>query len=110
LKLDDATLVARLAHELEQALGLRAKPLDTHVMRWERSLPRYEPGHLDRVARIEDHLARLPGLELAGAAYRGIGVPQCITQGQAAAERILAAITAKTVVSARARTRLSPGA
>jgi oxygen-dependent protoporphyrinogen oxidase len=111
LKLDDATLVARLAHELKQALGLRAKPLDTHVMRWERSLPRYEPGHLDRVARIEDQLARLPGLELAGAAYRGIGVPQCITQGQAAAERILAAITdTNAVVSPQTRARLSRGA
>jgi len=92
LTLDDATLVDRLAHELQQAMGLRAKPLDTHVMRWERSLPRYAPGHLDRVARIEDQLAVLPGLALAGSAYRGLGVPQCIAQGQAAAERVLAAI------------------
>jgi len=91
LTLDDATLVDRLAHELQQAMGLRVKPLDTHVMRWERSLPRYAPGHLDRVARIEDRLTALPGLALAGSAYRGIGVPQCITQGQSAAERVLAA-------------------
>ena len=52
------------------------------------------PGHIDRVARIEDALPGLPGVALAGSAYRGIGVRQCITQGQSAAERVLAAVGA----------------
>ena len=92
LQLDDTELVTRLADELREAMGLHGKPLSTHVTRWERALPRYEPGHLDRVGRIEDELTALPGIELAGAAYRGMGVPQCIAQGRAAAERVLTAI------------------
>lgn len=90
--LDDTELVARLGNELREAMGLRGQPLDSHVTRWDRALPRYAPGHLDRVARIEEELTVLPGVELAGAAYRGMGVPQCIAQGQAAAERVLTAI------------------
>lgn len=97
LSLDDATLGERLAADLRQALGLRAAPLDVHVTRWERSLPRYAPGHLDRVARIEEQLARFDDLALIGPAYRGIGVPQCITRARAAAERVLAAVTSDAV-------------
>ena len=67
-------------------------PLGAHVTRWEHALPHYEPGHLDRVARIEQQLDSLPGVTLAGGAYRGMGVPQCIMQGRAAAERVLTAI------------------
>lgn len=92
LALEDHTLVARVAGELREAIGLRGPPIASRVTRWERALPRYEPGHIDRVARIEDELPGLPGVALAGSAYRGIGVPQCITQGKSAAERVLAAI------------------
>jgi oxygen-dependent protoporphyrinogen oxidase len=94
LALEDHTLVARVAGELREAIGLRGPPVASRVTHWERALPRYEPGHIDRVARIEDALPGLPGVALAGSAYRGIGVPQCITQGQSAAERVLAAVGA----------------
>jgi protoporphyrinogen/coproporphyrinogen III oxidase len=90
LAMDDETLLARIAGELREAIGLRGEPIDAQVTRWRRSLPRYEPGHLDRVERIEAQLAHLPGVALAGAAYRGMGVPQCIAQGRAAAQRVLA--------------------
>jgi protoporphyrinogen/coproporphyrinogen III oxidase len=89
LELDDAEIVKRLAVELREALGLRGEPLEAHVTRWRRSLPLYEPGHSSRVAEIEAHLRRLPALALAGAAYKGIGVPQCIQQGREAAQRVL---------------------
>lgn len=92
LALDDEVLVARLADELREAMGLEGMPLSSHVTRWERALPLYEPGHLDRVARVEQELARLPGVALAGAAYGGIGVPSCITRGRTAAEQVLAAL------------------
>ncbi len=92
--LDDATLVERVSAELSEAIGLRGEPADAHVTRWERSLPRYEPGHLDRVARIEEELQGLPGVALAGAAYRGMGVSQCVAQGRAAAAHTLAALDA----------------
>lgn len=89
LAMDDEALLARLAGELREAIGLRGDPIDAHVTRWRRSLPRYDPGHLDRVERIEEQIAQLSGVALAGAAYRGMGVPQCIAQGRAAAERVL---------------------
>jgi protoporphyrinogen/coproporphyrinogen III oxidase len=90
--LDDATLVARVSAELSEAIGLRGGPANSHVTRWERALPRYEPGHLDLVTRIERELHALPGVALAGAAYRGMGVSQCVAQGRAAAAQTLAAL------------------
>jgi oxygen-dependent protoporphyrinogen oxidase len=53
-------------------------------------MPRYTRGHLDHVAAAEAALAPFPGIALAGAAYRGVGIPDCVTQGRAAAERVLA--------------------
>lgn len=91
LALEDEQLVGAIAAELREA-GLAGAPVSAHVTRWERALPVYEPGHLDRVARIERGLERLPRVALAGAAYRGIGAPQCIAQAQDAARRLLAAL------------------
>ena len=53
-------------------------------------MPQYHVGHLDRVARIEQLAARHPTLALAGNAYHGVGIPQCIASGEQAAERIAA--------------------
>jgi oxygen-dependent protoporphyrinogen oxidase len=53
-------------------------------------MPQYEVGHLDRVAAIETHLETLPGLALAGGAYRGVGIADCVHSGEAAAERLAA--------------------
>ena len=104
LALDDAALTTLVAEELQAALGLRHAPTETLVTRWERALPQYAPGHLDRVSGIEEALASLPGLELAGAAYRGMGVPACIAQGRAAAQRVLAELDAGVPVGYRVRT------
>jgi protoporphyrinogen oxidase len=92
LNFDDATLVEGLSAELREAMGLRGEPVSAHVTRWERALPHYEPGHIERVGRIEKELSHLPRVAVAGAAYRGMGVPQCIAQGRAAAEQTLAAM------------------
>ena len=71
---------------------LTGQPLWTDVARWPRSMPQYHVGHLARVARIEARVAKLHGLALAGNAYRGVGIPQCIHSGEAAAERVVVAI------------------
>jgi oxygen-dependent protoporphyrinogen oxidase len=84
--LDDDELGARLHAEVAEVLNIDGEPDQTVVTRWPRSFPQYAVGHLDRVARIE---AALPAhVALAGAAYRGVGIPACIASGRAAAERL----------------------
>lgn len=91
---DDAAL-AESAHAcLAQLLRIRARPLETMVSRYPRSMPQYHVGHLARVERIEAAVAAHPTLALAGNAYRGTGIPDCIASGEAAAERLFAAVAA----------------
>jgi oxygen-dependent protoporphyrinogen oxidase len=59
------------------------------VTKWERSMPQYEVGHLDRVNEIENLVSKLSGLTLAGNSYRGAGIPDCIRSGEAAAETLV---------------------
>jgi len=89
LQAPDDELARRLAAELSAALGLDASPLRWRVTRWERGLPQYAVGHLERVAAAERALEAHPGVALAGAGYRGSGLPDCIRQGQEAAGRML---------------------
>ncbi len=89
LELDDAELlVGRARDELRQALGITAEPVLTRVARWPKSMPQYHVGHLGRVEAIERRAAALPGLHLAGGAYRGVGIADCVRSGEAAAERV----------------------
>jgi protoporphyrinogen/coproporphyrinogen III oxidase len=83
---DDAALVTLVRDELRQTLGITAPPHLQRVFRWPWAMPQYTIGHLERVAAIEARLAGLPGLFVAGNAYRGIGLPDCIASGEAAAE------------------------
>lgn len=85
--MDDDALVALLHHELEASLGAASTPVATRVSRWPAGFPQYRVGHLDGVAAIEAALAvDAPGVSLAGASYRGVGIPACIASGTAAAE------------------------
>jgi protoporphyrinogen/coproporphyrinogen III oxidase len=84
---DDA-LVAAVLEELRDLMGIGAKPVFQQISRWPRSMAQYTVGHQGRVERIEELVKGLPGLHLAGNAYYGIGIPDCIRMGKAAAERI----------------------
>jgi oxygen-dependent protoporphyrinogen oxidase len=86
-ELDDAALLELARAELRDILGIRAEPLWSRIYRWPRSNPQYDVGHLDRVAALE----RLcpAGLLLCGSAYRGVGIPDCVRQGQEAAGQVL---------------------
>jgi oxygen-dependent protoporphyrinogen oxidase len=86
---DDALIVA-LREELREIMGLRVAPVFTRIARWPRSMAQYTVGHQNRVAQIEARLRQTPGLYLAGNAYYGIGIPDCIRMGKQAAERITA--------------------
>ena len=74
--------------EVESTIGVRGEPILSRVARWPNALPQYNRGHLERVGRIEFEVAKLTGLELAGASYKGVGIPDCIQSGWEAAERI----------------------
>ncbi|HUY36441.1 MAG TPA: protoporphyrinogen oxidase [Pirellulales bacterium] len=74
--------------ELGELLGARGEPELFRVCRWRASMPQYHLGHLALVEGIESRVAQLPGLELAGNAYRGVGIPHCVHSGEQAAERI----------------------
>jgi oxygen-dependent protoporphyrinogen oxidase len=85
---DDDTLIAGVRLELRDILGIDAEPTLTRVRRHERAMPQYDVGHLGRVADLEARARRLPALQLAGAAYRGVGVPDCIHSGELAADTL----------------------
>ena len=91
LELADDELVA-LAREELRLLALDAEPSLVRIHRWPLGMPQYTLGHPDRLARIESALERHPGLALAGAAYRGVGVPDCIHSGESAAEAVSRAL------------------
>ncbi len=86
----DDELVDAARDELRALLGIVAPPRLVRVHRHARAMPQYEIGHLARVATIDAAVARHPGLALAGNAYRGVGVPDCVHSGEDAAERLLA--------------------
>jgi oxygen-dependent protoporphyrinogen oxidase len=86
--LDETEMAAKVEADLRELLGITAKPLFTEVAKWERSMPQYEVGHLDRITEIENDVRNLPSLALAGNAYRGAGIPDCIRSGQMAAESL----------------------
>ena len=84
---------ADIAAELKEKLAITAKPLFTVEAEWPQSMPQYEVGHAQKVKIIEEMLADLPGLHVAGNAYYGIGIPDCIKMGKQVAERIVKAAT-----------------
>jgi protoporphyrinogen/coproporphyrinogen III oxidase len=78
-----------IREELRDILGLNAQPLFFRVYRWDRAMAQYGVGHLERLERIERFRNTSPGLFLAGNAYKGIGVPDCIRSGNEAANSAL---------------------
>jgi oxygen-dependent protoporphyrinogen oxidase len=85
---DDQSLVSRSLSELERLAGRLGTPHFTSVHRHVASNPQPSVGHRARIARIDAELKALPGLQLAGAAYDGVSIPDCIRQARAAVERI----------------------
>jgi oxygen-dependent protoporphyrinogen oxidase len=85
----DESLVAIAREELRTIIGLTAAPIYSGVYRWPRSMAQYIVGHGVRLKEIESRAAAVPGLHLAGNAYTGIGIPDCIRTGRQAAARII---------------------
>lgn len=96
LEREDAELVDLAVREVSAVLG-RPLPrlVDGHVQRWEAGLPQYTVGHLDRVAAIRTEIAGLPGLEVAGAAYDGVGIPGVIASATRAATALVEGLASR---------------
>ena len=98
---DEDALVKLAREELQVILGISATPVLAKAYRWHKANPQYDIGHDERVTEIEQSISRHPGLHLAGAAYHGPGIPDCIQSGTKAAQAIAArhAYTASAVKS-----------
>ncbi|WP_069761849.1 protoporphyrinogen oxidase [Streptomyces sp. LUP47B] len=110
LERDDTALVDVSRHDLREATGLDATPLETRVTRWTDGLPQYPVGHHARVARIREHVAKLPGLAVCGAQYDGVGIPACIASAHAAVDQIQGDLTAVRELTANPVQSLHGGA
>jgi oxygen-dependent protoporphyrinogen oxidase len=86
----DAVLVETARREFKEILGITAEPEHVQVSRWRRAMAQYAVGHQERVKHIQERVAELPGLKLAGNAYDGIGIPDCIRLGRKAAKELVA--------------------
>ena len=91
----DEVLVATVRRELSEILGARVVgphiPAEsTQVSRWRRAMAQYAVGHQERMKRVKERVTALPGLRLAGNAYDGIGIPDCIRTGRNAAKELMA--------------------
>ncbi|HET7871588.1 MAG TPA: protoporphyrinogen oxidase [Terriglobales bacterium] len=85
----DEALLETARGEIQEILSLGAEPRLARVFRWNCALPQYETGHLERVAAMEKILAEMPGLELIGNSFYGIGIPDCIKSGKTAAQKLI---------------------
>ena len=88
LGLSDEEMLETVHRELRDIVKLDARPIFSRVYRWREAMAQYEPGHIARVAKIEKRVAEIPGLAIAGNAYHGIGVPDCIRSGMEAANSV----------------------
>jgi oxygen-dependent protoporphyrinogen oxidase len=90
MPLADDAVVDGARSDLHNFMGLEAAPVFHNIARWPHSMAQYTVGHEKRVARIEELTRSIPGLYLAGNAYHGIGIPDCVRMGQEAAAKISA--------------------
>lgn len=87
-EMDDDQLRANVLGDLRDLVGLRGEPRFVETHRWPVSMPQYPVGHLDYVRQLQEKIARWPGLAVAGNAFGGVGVPDCVRSAEAAVDRL----------------------
>src|SRR5437588_626616 len=102
---DDVALAAAAERDLGDVLDIRARPFLVRVHRHPAAMPQYLVGHQERVSAIAAQASRHAGLALAGAAYGGVGIPDCVRSGEEAAERVLEGVAGASIPGALARPR-----
>ena len=98
---NDAEITDMVRGELRQLLGIQAAPLFTRIARYPQSMPQYRVGHLQLVDEIEKRSAQHPGLALAGNAYRGVGLADCVRSGEAAADAVFSRCLSMSLADVR---------
>jgi len=94
----DEDLQKMARQELKEILGLVAEPRFAKTFRWDRAMAQYEVGHLDRVAEMEKILSAMPGFQIIGNSFHGIGVPDCIKSAKQAVGKIISGVSQPAVV------------
>ena len=90
LNLSDDAMVSTVRGELRALLGWDKPPAFVRIRRWRKSMAQYTVGHTARITEVRALLQQIPGLQVAGNAYEGIGIPDCVRTGRAAATALLA--------------------
>ncbi len=90
VNLSDEEIINIALRDLNKTMNITEKPLFHIITRWKKAMPQYNVGHLERMRKIKESLAmELPGVFLAGGSYEGVGIPDCIDQGEAAVKKVL---------------------
>ena len=84
-----AEIIPLAQAELRETVGITAEPVLSQLYRWPNGMPQYILGHPERIAKIDAQVAQIENFALAGAPYRGVGIPDCIRSGEQAAEQLI---------------------
>jgi oxygen-dependent protoporphyrinogen oxidase len=95
--MDDDELRSGVLRDLAELIGVRGEPVYDRLYRWPRSMPQYPVGHLQHVRHIDSQLARWGALAVAGNAFGGVGIPDCVHSGEEAARRVVESLTGRTL-------------
>jgi oxygen-dependent protoporphyrinogen oxidase len=87
---NDLDMITMVKKELKEIAGIFGEPIFLKIFRWDKAMPQYIVGHLNRVNAIENIASQLPGLYFTGSAYKGIGISDCIKSGENTAEQAIA--------------------
>jgi oxygen-dependent protoporphyrinogen oxidase len=98
--LPDDDLLATATTELRDLLGIKSDPIISSISRRAAAMPQYYIGHMEKISRIRKRLSHHPGLLLAGNAFDGVGLPNCIHSGEQAAEDLAKRTTMSSMPSA----------
>jgi oxygen-dependent protoporphyrinogen oxidase len=93
---NDTAMEKNVRSELAGLLGVTAPPRFSRIWRHPNSMPQYEVGHNARIERIENSLVPFPALALAGSAYHGVGISDCVRTGEEAAEKVVGQLESKS--------------
>jgi oxygen-dependent protoporphyrinogen oxidase len=95
----DSSILEHVQKDMAKVMNIRKQPSFYRITRWREANPQYTVGHTEWVKQLEVHLnSNLPGLFLAGAPYRGVGIPDCIDQGKRAVQEVLQFLNLKSTI------------